>query len=750
MATFDDFYDAIKHKDLFRVYEWVSDGGDINMRTYYGSSPLQTAATNGCVCIVEYLLSCGADIHPGVLHAAAQNGEAYIFYFLLTRLLSEGRSLEEKNEQGETVLHAAVAGGYWGFIVALLGGGGFAFVDEKSSTGVTPLHLACLHTFTDIAALLIRWGANPSIPFPPGFESQGTEYGVLDPPRLAYTLAQAKSRAASLGPVVYVVDPVEFRPVPSPHSPHLTSLLLACGRGELATVEALVAMGAVLTEVSDGGWTPLHVAARQGHPEIVGYLLDAGGEGMVHMTSERSGETPFVSACRGGNVDVVQRILDAGGDAGGVALTSLLSMACRNNDTEVATLLITMGADPGNAAADSVFWPGALKTLAAAQDAAVEGGAGGRSRHGVTLPAASVVFDREDSIGHGATATVYRGTYNGGAVAIKEIHSTTPARVLEAEVGLLASLRHPNIVSMVGVVVESPLPLLVLELMEQGSLRACLDKLTSEVLSPTVAVEIALDVARGMAYLHSRSPPIIHRDLKSANVLLCLEGGEHGSRLVAKIGDFGLAKTMATSGLSTSVGTARWMAPEVLSDLTGERYTEKADVFSFGIILWELCTSLLPYADVPAGNEYALGMAVVTQNLRPDVGKLPVVSGKDVGSAYGALIRLVEECWVADPSARPSFGAIVGELVSKTTGKPQQSQRNRRKGGGKKGGRGKRGGKGRGGRGRGKGRGRGGGRGGGGGPSSAPLTKTQKRKAQRKRAAQRKQAANRGGGKGHP
>lgn len=147
----------------------------------------------------------------------------------------------------------------------------------------------------------------------------------------------------------------------------------------------------------------------------------------------------------------------------------------------------------------------------------------------------------------------------------------------------MESLRHPNIVLFYGACVKYPDLALVLEFCERKSLMNLLaDK--SVPLSWMDKRRIALEIARGMNYLHSFQPPIIHRDLKSLNVLI----DEH---LRAKIGDFGWTRPKADK-MTAKIGTFQWMAPEVI---TSESYSEKADVYSFGIILWEIATREPPY-----------------------------------------------------------------------------------------------------------------------------------------------------------
>ncbi|XP_074269128.1 serine/threonine-protein kinase CTR1-like isoform X2 [Silene latifolia] len=205
-----------------------------------------------------------------------------------------------------------------------------------------------------------------------------------------------------------------------------------------------------------------------------------------------------------------------------------------------------------------------------------------------------------DRIGSGSFGTVHRAEWNGSEVAVKILmeHDFHPERCREflREVAIMKRLRHPNIVLFMGAITEPPNLAIVTEYLCRGSLYRLLHKSGGrEVLDERRRLSMAFDVAKGMNYLHKRNPPIVHRDLKSPNLLV-------DKKYTVKVCDFGLSRLKANTFLSSksAAGTPEWMAPEVLRD---EPSNEKSDVYSFGVILWELATLQQPWSNLnPAQN----------------------------------------------------------------------------------------------------------------------------------------------------
>ena len=202
-------------------------------------------------------------------------------------------------------------------------------------------------------------------------------------------------------------------------------------------------------------------------------------------------------------------------------------------------------------------------------------------------------------------------------------------------------IRHPNIVMFLGACTKPPELCLILEYCGRGSLWSCLHDKNIK-LSWEFRKKIALDIAKGVLYLHTMNPPILHRDLKSLNVVL-----DHACN--AKLADFGWTRIKAKK-MTAKIGTYQWMAPEVIS---GFKYTEKADVFSYGIILWELATRKPPYYGVD-GTE--VSQKVVKEDLRPQI------SRDEESSIPSSFNELMRDCWARNPVERPQFDEIISRL----------------------------------------------------------------------------------------
>lgn len=260
-------------------------------------------------------------------------------------------------------------------------------------------------------------------------------------------------------------------------------------------------------------------------------------------------------------------------------------------------------------------------------------------------------------LGSGTFGTVYHGKWRGTDVAIKRINDRCFAGKPSEQERMrddfwneaikLADLHHPNVVAFYGVVLDSPggSVATLTEYMVNGSLRNALQK-SERNLDKRKRLVIAMDVAFGMEYLHGKN--IVHFDLKSDNLLVNLRDPH---RPICKVGDLGLSKVKCQTLISGGVrGTLPWMAPELLNG-SSSLVSEKVDVFSFGIVMWELLTREEPYADLHYG---AIIGGIVSNTLRPLVPE----------SCDPEWRSLMERCWSSETSERPSFTEIANELRS--------------------------------------------------------------------------------------
>ncbi|KAF3570203.1 hypothetical protein F2Q69_00063659 [Brassica cretica] len=212
-------------------------------------------------------------------------------------------------------------------------------------------------------------------------------------------------------------------------------------------------------------------------------------------------------------------------------------------------------------------------------------------------------------------------------------------------------LRHPNVVFFLGAVTRPPNLSIVTEFLPRGSLYRILHRPKSQI-DERRRIKMALDVAMGMNCLHTSTPTIVHRDLKTPNLLV-------DNNWNVKVGDFGLSRLKHNTFLSSksTAGTPEWMAPEVLRN---EPSNEKCDVYSFGVILWELATLRLPWRGM---NPMQVVGAVGFQNRRLEIPK----ELDPVGSESEAVVCSADGSAEAFESARASFTAVVFSYVVETS-----------------------------------------------------------------------------------
>lgn len=315
-------------------------------------------------------------------------------------------------------------------------------------------------------------------------------------------------------------------------------------------------------------------------------------------------------------------------------------------------------------------------TLEQIEEASVKGGSSVTSKDGsaivsidrvapdlalTTFAALQVDIEKEVNLlptplGEGAFAMVYEGVYKGEKVAVKRLLRCSTEEQqkrifseFRREVLTMSQVAHPNIVNLRAFSSQPPFSM-IMELVPHGTLYDFLRK--KDPIPWPMRIRIAYDIASAMNFLHSADPPLIHKDLKSPNILMA--GTKYDDLVVAKVADFGISgklyanKFKAISAKEREVENPTWLAPEIVKT---KPYTAAADVYPYGIMLWELAARTHPFDEFHCAFPTDLE-AVITSGKRPTI-------PSDTPRAFEALI---EDCWHDNPSRRPTFAQILARF----------------------------------------------------------------------------------------
>ncbi|XP_067932204.1 tyrosine-protein kinase CSK-like isoform X2 [Watersipora subatra] len=243
-------------------------------------------------------------------------------------------------------------------------------------------------------------------------------------------------------------------------------------------------------------------------------------------------------------------------------------------------------------------------------------------------------LQKEEIIGQGEFGDVYKGVYRGTPVAIKSLKEMTrAAQTFLREAQLMTELQHPNLVLLMGVMNDADNILIITEYLSKGNLVDYLRTRGRSVITKVDQINFACDVCKGMAYLEEKK--LVHRDLAARNILIHENG-------MAKVSDFGLARhaDMFQDGGKFPI---KWTAPEALRNNT---FTSKSDVWSFGVLLWELYSfGRNPYPRIPQGDV----MALVEKGYRMESPE----------SCPREIFTIMSDCWSLDAKARPDFRILL-------------------------------------------------------------------------------------------
>lgn len=268
-------------------------------------------------------------------------------------------------------------------------------------------------------------------------------------------------------------------------------------------------------------------------------------------------------------------------------------------------------------------------------------------------------------LGSGGFGAVFKGRYDGMDVAVKQLHLQTGAmpskeqiEEFHKEVANLRSLRHPRLINFIGVAFDPPMVCIVTEIATGGSLFSVLH-IQRLNITPAQRRQLVLQITEGVEYLHSQRPPCVHRDLKSANVVLDFGLTEPNGQTLpcefnAKLCDFGLTEPMEKTHISrkeTEGGSPRYMAPEVFD--ARSKLTEKLDIWSLACLIVEILKGMEPHADCTSISQLATKLLVQ---------KLPPFEDSSYEGVHSDVESLVKSCFVRKMADRPSAATLLSAL----------------------------------------------------------------------------------------
>eukprot|EP01112_Ceratiomyxa_fruticulosa_P014571 TRINITY_DN4189_c0_g3_i1.p1 TRINITY_DN4189_c0_g3~~TRINITY_DN4189_c0_g3_i1.p1 ORF type:complete len:481 (-),score=105.34 TRINITY_DN4189_c0_g3_i1:104-1546(-) len=428
-----------------------------------------------------------------------------------------------------------------------------------------------------------------------------------------------------------------------------TALHYAAWDGHIRALEFLLEKGANIDLVERSGRTPIAMATAGKKKDAVKFL--AKNKANLNISDTHQKLTPLHVACKEGSADIVKVLLKYNADPSLKNAKGLTPMEVARENSQDAVIKVFEEFERKRKQKDQENKDHPIESPLPAHIPKPDilpvpkvNSLGSDDKGDWNVEYGEVVFEKK--IGEGGYGKVYKGVWAGTKVAIKKLRASTKQEDEYSEffdeVRIMSKLRHPNILQFLGACVQSPHMFILTEFMDRGSL---FDIIHDEKIDLTWPRRISLskDIARGLLYLHTRKPAIVHRDVKSLNILV-----DNNWRGV--VADFGFTKIKTKSMLSTRVGTPVWAAPEILRN---ERYTERIDVYSFGIIMWELLTRQTPYHDVNQGAIIGL-VAFNKPGIRPTLP--PPTPESD------AYMRLMIECWDGEPGKRPSIDEVLRRL----------------------------------------------------------------------------------------
>ncbi|XP_016284348.2 serine/threonine-protein kinase TNNI3K isoform X3 [Monodelphis domestica] len=571
---------------------------------------------------------------------------------LVTGLLHSGADVQQAGYGALTALHVATLAGHLQAANVLLQHG--AYVNVQDAVFFTPLHIAAYYGHEQVTRLLLKFGADVNVGGEVGDRPLhlASAKGFLN---IAKLLMEEGSKAD-----VNAQDNEDHVPL------HFCSRF---GHHEMVKFLLQSDFEVQPHTANIYGDTPLHLACYNGKFEVAKEIIQVSGTESLAKENIFS-ETAFHSACTyGRSIELVKFLLDQNvvsinhqgrdGHTGHDAIVTLLKHYKRPQDELPCNEYSQPGGDGSYVSVPSPL--GKIKSMTKEKADVLLLRAGLPSHFHLQL--SEIKF--HEIIGSGSFGKVYKGRCRNKMVAIKRYRAHTYCSKSDVdmfcrEVSILCRLNHPCVIQFVGACLNDPSQFaIVTQYISGGSLFALLHEQKRQLASPILTSSmprllsrildlqskliIAVDVAKGMEYLHNLTQPIIHRDLNSHNILLY----EDGHAVVSDFGESRFLQSPDEDNLTKQPGNLRWMAPEVFTQCT--RYTIKADVFSYALCLWELLTGEIPFAHLKPA---AAAADMAYHHIRPPIGY----------SIPKPISSLLMRGWNACPEGRPEFSEVVTKL----------------------------------------------------------------------------------------
>ncbi|XP_044055815.1 serine/threonine-protein kinase TNNI3K isoform X3 [Siniperca chuatsi] len=615
------------------------------------------------------------------LHLAAYKDNAE----LLTALLHGGSDVQQVGSGALTALHVATLAGHHEAADILLQHG--AYVNVQDAVFFTPLHIASYNGHEQVAKLLLKFGADVNASGEVGDRPLhlAAAKGFLGITKLLMAAEGSKANVnaqdnedhaplhfcARFGHHEIVRFLLQGNFDVQPHSVNIygdTPLHLACYNGKFEAGKEIIQFSGTesLSKENIFSETALHSACTYGKDlEMVKFLLSQNAMSINHQG--RDGHTALHSACFHGHIRLVQFLLDSGADMNLVACDPSRSSGEKDEQTclmwayekghDSIVTLLKHYKRPDDSPCNEYSQPGGDGSYVSVPSPLGKIKSMTKEKAEVLLLRASLPshfhlqlseLEFNEIIGSGSFGRVYRGKCRNKIVAIKRYRANTYCSKSDVdmfcrEVSILCRLNHPCIIQFVGACLNDPSQFaIVTQYVSGGSLFSLLHE-QKRLIDLQSKLIIAIDVAKGMEYLHNLTQPIIHRDLNSHNILLY----EDGHAVVADFGESRFLQSVDEDNMTKQPGNLRWMAPEVFTQCT--RYSVKADMFSYALCLWELLTGEIPFAHLKPA---AAAADMAYHHTRPPIGY----------SIPKPISALLIRGWYACPEDRPEFSEVVSNL----------------------------------------------------------------------------------------